>query len=80
MRTGGTGDIIRDDETGLLAATPAQFAHRLAALLADPDLRNRLGQAARRMARVRFSIEAVLPQVEALYREKQHSQSPPRKS
>jgi glycogen synthase len=69
MPTGGTGDIIRDGETGLLAATPTLFARRLAVLLTDPALRSRLGQAARQAAWARFSVEAVLPQVEELYRE-----------
>ncbi len=68
MPSGGTRDIIRDGETGLLAATPELFARRLAALLADPMLRRRLGQAAQRAAQARFSVEAVLPQVERLYK------------
>jgi glycosyltransferase involved in cell wall biosynthesis len=67
MPTGGTPDIISDGVNGALAATPQQFAARLAALLADPGERRRLGDNARRIARERFAVDAVLPRVEQLY-------------
>lgn len=67
MPTGGTPDIIADGATGALAATPAAFASRLAALLADPGERRRLGAAARGAARERFDVAALLPRYEALY-------------
>jgi glycogen(starch) synthase len=68
MPTGGTPDIIADGVTGALAATPAAFAARLAALLARPTERRRLGDAARVQAKERFSVRALLPRYEALYR------------
>lgn len=67
MPTGGTPDIIVDGATGALAATPEGFAARLAALLADPVERRRLGDGARSVARTRFAVEALIPRYEALY-------------
>jgi glycosyltransferase involved in cell wall biosynthesis len=67
MPTGGTPDIIRDGETGILARTPQQFARRMLWLLQHEQERRRLGAGARMAARQHFSVEAVLPQVEQLY-------------
>jgi glycosyltransferase involved in cell wall biosynthesis len=67
MPTGGTPDIITDGVNGVLAATPAQMARQLHALLDDDAERRRLGEQARQMARLRFAVEVVLPQVEKLY-------------
>jgi glycogen synthase len=67
MPTGGTPDIISDGSTGALAAIPAAFAARLAALLADEGARRRLGAAARQAARTRFDVAALAPRYEALY-------------
>ncbi len=67
MPTGGTPDIIADGATGALAATPAAFAVRLAALLTDPAERTRLGAGARACAVARFTSAAMLPRYEALY-------------
>jgi glycosyltransferase involved in cell wall biosynthesis len=49
-RVGGVSDLVLAGETGLLAAPgdATQLAGALQALLADPDLRARLGAAARR--------------------------------
>ncbi len=68
MPTGGTPDILHDGVSGALAVTPAQFARRLLALLDSPSERVRLGAGARVAVGSRFSREAVLPQVERLYR------------
>jgi glycosyltransferase involved in cell wall biosynthesis len=67
MPTGGTPDIITDGVNGALAATPEAFARRLALLLRSPEERRRLGDQARRLARQRFAVEVVAPQVEELY-------------
>lgn len=67
MPTGGTPDIIADGVTGALAATPAAFAARMAALLGDPAARRRLGDAARARARERYDVPALIPRYEALY-------------
>jgi glycogen(starch) synthase len=67
MDTGGTSDIIRHGETGLLSKTPEAFAQDLAALAADPDLRARLGQGAAAHARANFEASSVGARIEALY-------------
>ncbi|MHA1568498.1 MAG: glycosyltransferase family 4 protein [Alphaproteobacteria bacterium] len=50
--TGGVPDIVRDGETGLLTAPgdPASFGGAVAALLADPSRRARMGARARGVA------------------------------
>jgi glycosyltransferase involved in cell wall biosynthesis len=68
MPTGGTPDILADGVNGALAATPAAFADRLLALLHNPAAAQRMGAAARRLARERYDIPAALPRYEALYR------------
>jgi glycogen synthase len=67
LATGGTPDIITDDETGLLAAQPADLGPLLAALLADPARRARLGTAAQARIAAHFSEAVVVPRVETLY-------------
>lgn len=67
MPTGGTPDIITDGRTGALASTPAAFAARMAALLANPTERRRLGDAARAAACACFDVGTLLPRYEALY-------------
>jgi glycosyltransferase involved in cell wall biosynthesis len=71
MPTGGTPDIITDGLNGALAPTPAQFARRLRALLDNREECRRLGEQARQVAHLRFAVQAVLPQVEELYRQVQ---------
>jgi glycogen synthase len=68
MPTGGTPSIIADGVNGALEPTPARFARRMAALLAQPEQRRALGRAARRVAERRFAKEVVVQQVEELYR------------
>lgn len=67
MDTGGTRDIIKQEETGLLSATPEAFARDLARLAADPDLRTRLGRGAAAHARAHFEASRVGARVEELY-------------
>jgi glycosyltransferase involved in cell wall biosynthesis len=56
---GGVPELVRDGETGALVppADPAALAHALAPLVADPDLRARLGRAGRERAEHRFSLQ-----------------------
>jgi glycogen synthase len=67
MDTGGTGDIIKHEETGLLAATPEAFARDLSRLANDPSLREKLGRAAAAHAREHFEASRVGTTIEALY-------------
>jgi glycogen synthase len=67
MDTGGTRDVVVDGETGLLSTSPHGLAADLARLVADTELRARLGAAARRHVRATFSADAVVGRVAALY-------------
>ena len=51
LPVGGLPESIVDGETGLLAADPAQLADRVRELIDSPELRARLGEAARARAR-----------------------------
>jgi hypothetical protein len=57
----GIPEAISDDVTGLLVPpeSPKALASAISRLIADPDLRERLGQAARQRAKAQFSIEKV---------------------
>ena len=66
MHTGGTADIVEDEVTGLLSATPDALADDLRRLIEDPALRARLGAAARERAQ-RFDAGAVVERVEQVY-------------
>ncbi len=69
MDTGGTRDIIEPGVTGLLSTSPEGLAADVRRLADDPDLRARLGDAARRKVERDFDAAAVVGRVEALYRE-----------
>jgi glycosyltransferase involved in cell wall biosynthesis len=68
-RVGGIPDVVSDGRDGLLVEPrdPAALSAAIGALLDDPGERARLGRAARRRVSESFSVEAVLPQVEALW-------------
>ncbi|MBX5475180.1 MAG: glycosyltransferase family 4 protein [Thermoleophilia bacterium] len=63
-------ELVADGETGLLVPPRDAAALRAAVerLLADPELRVRLGSAARERARERFGWEAVIERTLAVYR------------
>lgn len=67
MDTGGTSDIIRHEQTGMLATTPEGFARDLARLSSDSALRARLGSGAAAHARAHFEASRVGARVEELY-------------
>jgi glycogen(starch) synthase len=69
MHTGGTGDIIVDEETGLLTSTPEELADAVKRLRGDSELRARLGAAARTHAERRFDAPTVVAHIEQLYME-----------
>lgn len=66
---GGLPEIIRDGDTGRLVApgNPIALASVAAELLDDAGLRERLGDAARRDVRERFSAERLLHSIQELY-------------
>jgi glycosyltransferase involved in cell wall biosynthesis len=67
MDTGGTTDIIEDEQTGLLSRTPEELAADVRRLTADRALRARLGGAAQARAAERFDSARVVARVEQLY-------------
>ena len=67
MNTGGTPDVIIDEQTGLLSVTPLELAQDVRRLRQDESLRARLGEAATRHAGQQFDAPAVVARVEQLY-------------
>src|SRR6185312_11801882 len=67
---GGTPEVIRDGEQGLLVppGDPQAIADAILAVLGDPALAARLGAEGRRRVREEFSFEAVVRRTEDLYR------------
>ncbi len=70
-RGGGLLELVADGETGLLVPPRDAPALRAAVerLLADPELRERLGREARVRARERFGWDAVIERTLTVYRE-----------
>ncbi|MCW8984646.1 MAG: glycosyltransferase family 4 protein [Thermoanaerobaculales bacterium] len=68
---GGNRELVVDGEVGLVVPpqNPEAMATALARLIEDPDLRQRLGSAARRRVVEHFSTEKRIDKLEALYRE-----------
>ncbi|HEY2628654.1 MAG TPA: glycosyltransferase family 4 protein [Usitatibacter sp.] len=70
-RVGGVPAAIDDGSTGILVEPRdvAGLGRALAALLADASARRCMGEAARAAARQRFSADALVPRLEALWLE-----------
>jgi glycosyltransferase involved in cell wall biosynthesis len=58
--------IVEHGVNGFLAETPAQWAEALQTLLANPALRERMGQAGRRKVEQQYSLQVTGPQLAAL--------------
>ena len=67
MNTGGTSDIIEDEETGLLSSSVQELAEDVTRLANDAGLRQKLGEAAGRRAEALFDAPAVAGRFERLY-------------
>jgi glycosyltransferase involved in cell wall biosynthesis len=65
----GVKELVIDEETGLLADSPAEFSEKLRRLASDSRLRGRLGQAALRSVEQKFSWPRVAADTVAFYRE-----------
>jgi sugar transferase (PEP-CTERM/EpsH1 system associated) len=61
-------DLVPDQEL-VVADEPAAFARAILDLLGNPDLRGRLGRAARRFAGARYDWRMIVPKMERLYNE-----------
>ena len=66
--TGGSGEIVVDQESGLLGRTGSEMAVALNRVFDDPALASRLREGAAQTGRDRFSEDVVLPRLEELYR------------
>lgn len=68
---GGIPELVEHGVTGLLESSrePALFGDKIFSLLRDPDLRTRMGAAGRERARTHFSVERMVAEHTALYRE-----------
>jgi glycosyltransferase involved in cell wall biosynthesis len=68
---GGTPELVADGETGILVPPrePAALAEALGRLLADTELRRRMGEAGERRVRERFTAEAMTTRMLELYDE-----------
>jgi glycosyltransferase involved in cell wall biosynthesis len=69
MNTGGTADIVVDEETGLLSTSASGLAEDVARLISDASLTARLGSAAASRAAAHFDIRIIVDRMEALYEE-----------
>ena len=67
MDTGGTGDIILHEQTGLLSSTVGQLGVDIGRLRHDRNLRQRLGCAAQEHVDATFSSRVVMCEIESLY-------------
>ncbi|MGN6488189.1 MAG: glycosyltransferase family 4 protein [Devosia sp.] len=66
---GVNAEIVEPGVTGFLATTEAEWRNAIERLLADPDLRRRMGAAGRRRMEERYSLQAWAPRVAALLRQ-----------
>jgi glycosyltransferase involved in cell wall biosynthesis len=68
-RTGGLADIISDGKTGLLvkAGDAVELVGAIKRLAADPDLRGRIGRAARAHVEEQFAAQQIASRVSAFY-------------
>jgi glycosyltransferase involved in cell wall biosynthesis len=66
---GGIPEAISDGEEGFLIqpGNVDELVNRLSLLLRDPQMRERMGNAARTKAEALFSVDCVLPKIEAVY-------------
>jgi glycosyltransferase involved in cell wall biosynthesis len=58
--------LIRDGENGLLVRTEAEWLDAIERLIQDPALRRKLGEAGRREAVAKYSVQAVAGQYRAV--------------
>ena len=66
---GGIPEVVHHEKTGLLcpAGDPSAFANAIARLLAEPELRRRLGAAGRDLVLSRYSSTAMCERTEEFY-------------
>jgi glycosyltransferase involved in cell wall biosynthesis len=67
----GVSESVRDDETGYLVprGDVAMLRDRMARVLADPELRSRLGSCGRRLYEQHFTLDGMVEGALAVYHE-----------
>jgi glycosyltransferase involved in cell wall biosynthesis len=65
---GINAEIIRDGENGFLAANEQEWTEKLSRLVADPDLRARLGREGRRTVEELYSLDRVAERLVQIYK------------
>jgi len=70
-RVGGHGELIEDGQNGFLIepGDVGALTRKLETLIADPELRVRIGEAGQRKVRAEYSIEAMVARTCAVYEE-----------
>ncbi len=68
-RVGVNSTIVQDGVNGFLASSDAEWKEKLSKLIADADLRQRLGQAARKTVEEKYSVIAWRDRYLALFNE-----------
>ena len=63
----GNRDVVIDGETGFVCRTDADLLKKARLLIEDAELRHRMGQAAREMAAVRFSVDRMHREMMVVY-------------
>lgn len=68
-KVGGNPEVVVDNETGFLVApkSPEQMADKIMALLANPQLAQRLGENGRKRVIEKFSIDNMVMEYEKIY-------------
>ena len=66
---GSNLEIVEDGKNGFFADTPEQWHQRLTQLAGDPELRARLGKAARETVLARYSLRGQVDFLEGVFRE-----------
>jgi len=68
-RVGGVPELVEDGVTGFLVPPkdPDALAGALQKLIADPELRRRMGQAGRKKALKEFTLDHMLREIERVY-------------
>jgi glycosyltransferase involved in cell wall biosynthesis len=61
-------EIITDGVNGFLASTAAEWQAKLARVIADSDVRRRMGAAARRTIQERYSLDVTAPRIAGVMR------------
>jgi glycosyltransferase involved in cell wall biosynthesis len=66
---GGIPEIVEDGQSGFVVPRrrPDEAAEKLLLLLAEPDLRKRMGDASRRLVEIRFNLERNVAELLKLY-------------